>query len=86
MLADEAVLIGPVCILNSLLTAKFAKFSHETRIWPQLGEKRAILKTDLATEQWSQLKQNPNRAIARRAGFCEGSLDATAHGNFRLQM
>jgi putative heme-binding domain-containing protein len=30
-------------------------------------EKRTVLKTDLATEQWSQLKQNPNRGLARRA-------------------
>ncbi len=30
-------------------------------------EKGKITRTDLATEQWSQLKQNPNRMIARRA-------------------
>lgn len=30
-------------------------------------EKRAITRTDLAAEQWSQLKQNPNRTIAQRA-------------------
>ncbi len=30
-------------------------------------EKGKLTKTDLATEQWGQLKQNPNRMIARRA-------------------
>lgn len=31
-------------------------------------EKGSIAPTDLGAEQWSQLKQNPNRAIAGRAG------------------
>jgi putative heme-binding domain-containing protein len=30
-------------------------------------QRERISKTDLAAEHWSQLKQNPNRAVARRA-------------------
>jgi hypothetical protein len=30
-------------------------------------DRQRISRTDLAPEHWSQLKQNPNRAVARRA-------------------
>lgn len=36
-------------------------------------EKRKIQRTDIAVEQWSQLKQHPNRAIAGRAERLSGS-------------
>jgi putative heme-binding domain-containing protein len=39
-----------------------------TRALLDAVEKKVVGRTDLATEQWSQLKQNPNREIAGRAG------------------
>jgi putative heme-binding domain-containing protein len=41
-------------------------------------QKNTVPKTDLSTEQWSQLKQNPNQNVARRAESLSAAVGAVS--------